>query len=106
MRALIAALILATALAAPATAAIPANYWSQYDASQRLETGRFAVSNGVGNARCLGVGTSRKEYGVKHYRQFECEVTDEDYGNERHLVMTVTGETSFRVKWLGPVRCS
>lgn len=74
--------------------------WSTYDAGQRLEIGRWASANGVRNATCVGIGKSKTIDYEKKFLSFECRVTDKDYENERQLVLTPTGETTFKVKWL------
>lgn len=98
--------LLAAALVVPAGLAGPSRtwWWDVSEATLRLETGRFAVRNHVGDAICLGAGSVRvARYGVETYREFECRVYAPGLENERHLVLRVTGRTTFRVEWLGAV---
>jgi hypothetical protein len=74
---------------------------STYDAAQRLEIGRFAARNAIGNAICIGVGRNYPaKYEPKRYHVLDCKVTDKNYDNERQLTMTITSPTTSTVKWL------
>ena len=85
--------------AASATSSAPARYWHEFEAGSRLDTGRFAARHGIDYAFCNGFGPRKMEYGVPMYRTFDCEVTDQNY-RSRDLVLTTTGATSFKVRWL------
>jgi hypothetical protein len=39
------------------------------------------------------------------YRTFDCKVTNEHLASWRHLVLTVAGRDSFRVRWLTKQTC-
>jgi hypothetical protein len=84
---------------ASAATATPANYWFEYEASQRLDTGRFGARNGIDFASCIGFGPRQMEYGLAKYRSFDCEAYNEDF-DSRDLVLRTTGATSFRVTFL------
>jgi hypothetical protein len=84
---------------ASAATATPSNYWFEYEAGQRLETGRFGARHGVDFGYCLGVGAHKMEYGMAKYRKFDCEAYDSSF-RSRDLVLTTTGATTFSVRWL------
>jgi hypothetical protein len=74
---------------------------STYDAAQRLEIGRFAARNAIGHAICIGIGRNYPvRFDAKRYHVHDCKVTDKNCDNERQLTMTITGPTTFAVKWL------
>jgi hypothetical protein len=102
----LAALFLIALVLAPGAqgAAIP--WWSTFDASQRLETGRFAARWDVDNAICLGTGTERATRYEKKYRTFDCTAWGKGFENERQLTLRVTGLTTFKVTWLRRQTCT
>jgi len=102
---ILAAIPAALVFAGPGAASI--SYWSAFDASQRLETGRFAARYDVDNAICLGVGAMKtSKYGEHRFRLFDCTAWGKGFENERQLTLRVTGLTSFAVKWLKPQTCT
>jgi hypothetical protein len=83
------------------------SWWSTFDATQRLEVGRFAAKNGIDHAICLGTGAQKiAKYGEKKYRSFDCRAGDATFEHERQLTLRVTGATTFVVTWLKPNVCT
>lgn len=106
-------ILLASALAAltlsPATAAhTTAASWTQFDTEQRLTVGKFAATNGIKYATCLGTGAAvnpnASEFS-RRYRHLECKVQSKSLENERQLVVHVRAATSFTPQWLTTKEC-
>jgi hypothetical protein len=79
--------------------------WTQTDAEERLQIGRFAARHGVDDATCLGSGRVYRREFSKQYRQFECKLEDRDFDTIGQVVVTVTGQTTYKVRWLAVRDC-
>ena len=79
--------------------------WSTYDAEQRLTVGRFAATNAIRYATCLGTGAASGPSYNREFKHFECKVQDAELEREKQLVLHVRGETTFSVVWLEGKLC-
>jgi hypothetical protein len=111
IRVLVFLAVAATALMStvPSSAHTTTASWTQFDAQQRLEVGRFAAANGIGHATCLGSGAAvnpKASEFSRRYKHLECKVLSKGFTNERQLVVHVRTATTFTPQWLTTKECT
>jgi len=82
--------------------------WTAFETEQRLTVGRFAATNGIAHATCLGVGAATNPKASefsRRYRHLECKVLSKTFENERQLVVHVRTATAFTPQWLTTKDC-
>ena len=92
---------------APTSAHTTKSSWTKFDTEQRLTVGRFAATNGIENATCLGTGAATNPKASdfsRRYKHLECTVYDKGF-DKRQLVVHVRTDTTFTPQWLTAKEC-
>lgn len=98
-------LLLGALTAAPAGAHVTRSSWTTFEAEQRLTVGKFAATNGVKFANCLGTGAATGPSYNRKFKHFECKLQDKNLDVERQVVVHVRAETTFFLEWLTSKDC-